>query len=216
MSLRLTCTVSGDMSKITGRARDRIAAAATAAMRDAANQLKTKGRAAIAAGGMSTKFQNALRVKVFPEQGDSISPAVIAYSKIPYAGVFEDGATISGSPFLWLPLDNAPFGRGGNRMTPKKFIATIGPLYAISRPGKPPLLGAVIRATDARAAKGVSLSLLRRGRNPNGRGTVRLVPVFIGIRRVTDPKKFDINDVAREVASGIGEAILKKMEQSNG
>jgi len=54
-TLRLTCTVSGDMSKITGRARDRIASAATAAMRDAANQLKAKGRAAIAARGDARK-----------------------------------------------------------------------------------------------------------------------------------------------------------------
>ena len=212
MTLRLTCVVEGDMDKITGRARDRIARAATDAMRQAAGELKSKGRAAIAAG-MSSRFANAFQVKSFPTGGTSLSPAISAYHKIPYAGVFEDGETISGHPYLWLPLDSAPTGSGGKRMGPAEFAASVGVLYVMKRPGKPPLLGAVVRETDARAKKPASLALLKRGRNPKGRGTVRLVPVFVGVSNITDPKKFDLYEVARDVASGIGEMIVKNMEK---
>jgi hypothetical protein len=213
MTISLTCIVDADMDKITGKARDRIAKAATGAMRQAASDLKTKGRSAM--GGMGTKFQNAFRTKVYPQQGNSLKPSLIAYSKIPWAGVFEHGATIAGKPLLWLPLDNGPFGHGGRRMTPAQYKATVGPLILINHQGRR-LLCAEVRETDARAKKAVSLRLLKRGRNDGGRGTVRLIPIFVGVASVTDPAKFNLDGVARDVASGIGDAILKNLESSDG
>jgi hypothetical protein len=38
----------------------------------------------------------ALRVNIYPPQGDSMRPAAFIYHKIRYAGVFEEGAVISG------------------------------------------------------------------------------------------------------------------------
>ena len=46
-----------------------MAAAATAAVREAADTVKSKGRANIAAGGFGRKWQNALRANVYP-RGD--------------------------------------------------------------------------------------------------------------------------------------------------
>ena len=85
---------------------------------------------------------------------------------------------------IWLPLPSAPFGAGGRRIPAAKFREQVGsPLYTIRRPGKPPMLGANVRVTSARAGKAISLALLRRGRNPGGKGVVRLVPLYIGVER---------------------------------
>src|SRR5437868_12920194 len=81
-----------------------IAKAATAAIREAGDIAKRDGRASIAASGFSRKWQNALRVNIYPPQGDSMRPAAFIYHKIRYAAVFEDGAVIGGQPLLWLPL----------------------------------------------------------------------------------------------------------------
>jgi hypothetical protein len=195
--------VSGNYPKMVADEQKRIATAATGAMRDAAALIKRNGRASIGSAGFSNRWQNAWRGKSFPANGVSLKPAAIAYHKIPYAGVFEQGATISGKPLLWIPLPNVPMGNGGRRMTPQTFVKTIGPLYSIRSGGKP-MLAAVIKATDARAAKSLSLALLRRGRNPKGRGKVWLVPLYVGVSAVSDPKKFNLKAVVQDAADQLG------------
>lgn len=214
MSLRLALEViSGDYPKMIQDEQLRMAKAATAAMKDAADLAKSKGRASIAGGGFGSKWQNALRTKVFPANGVSLKPAALIYHKIPYASVFQEGATISGKPMLWLPLDNVPMGAGGRRMTPEQFVAKVGVLYTINRPGKPPILGAVVKGTSARLAKGISLSLLKRGRNPKGRGSVHIVPVYVGVPTVTDPRKFDIKGATQEAADQLGALYAKNFKE---
>src|SRR5436853_1031050 len=116
-----------------------IAKAATAAIREAGEIAKRDGRASIAASGFSRKWQNALRVNIYPPQGDSLRPAAFIYHKIRYAGVFEEGAVIGGQPLLWLPLPNVPL-RRGRPMTPSQYARSVGPLVSVQRPGSPPLL----------------------------------------------------------------------------
>ena len=203
----------GAFAKAELIAEQKIARAATGAIREAAELAKQAGRRSIAAGGFGRKWQSALHSKVFPQTGTSLTPSAIIYSKIPYAGVFEEGATITGKPLLWLPLDNVPMGRGGKRMAPAEFVAKIGVLYSIHPPGKPPMLAAVVRETDARAKKAVSLSLLRRGRNPGGRGSVRLVPVYVGVASVNDPKKFDVYAAVASVADHLEEIFLRYLDE---
>ena len=136
--------------------------------------------------------------------------AALIYHKVPYARVFEEGAVIHGKPYLWLPLPNAPFGAGGRRIPPSKFRAQTGsPLYTIRRPGKPPMLGANVRMTGARAGKTISLSLLRRGRNPGGRGTVHLVPLYVGIDAASIPKRFGVIAAIQRAAARLPELYLK-------
>lgn len=189
-----------------------IAIAATLAVRDAAAFGKQVFRAQIAASGLGLKWQNAARTRVYPKGNRaSIDAAALLYHKIPYAGVFEDGATIlpTFGPLLWLPLPNVPVISGGRRLPASKYFDVVGsPLYTIKRPGKPPLLGANVRMTDRRASKAISLSLLKRGRNPGGRGTVRLVPLYVGVPIATDPKKFDIVAAANAGRARLAEFYL--------
>ncbi|MDX8513523.1 DUF6441 family protein [Mesorhizobium captivum] len=174
-----------------------IARAATAAMTQVANNIKAEGRANIIAAGFSKKWANAFRVNVYPKGQVSANAAALVYHKIPYADAFETGAMIQGSPFLWLPLPDAPKGRGNRRISAGEYRKEIGhPLYSIKRPsGKAPLLGAVIRATNARFQKGISKAQLKRGRNPHGKGVERLVPLYIGVPKVEISQKFHLRSI---------------------
>jgi hypothetical protein len=192
--------------------QDPIAFAGTSAITEAANIVKAEGRADIAAAGFSKKWQNALRANIYPKRQYSMDAAALIYHKIVYAGVFEEGAVVAGKPLLWLPLRDAPMGRGGRRIKPSDYRQKVGhPLYSIKRPGKPPLLGAYIRTTDTRA-KGISLSQLKRGRNPNGRGREVLVPLYIGVPRVNIRQKFHIRDIVSRVSGRLGELYLKNLK----
>src|SRR5215210_2303463 len=186
MSLRLTVSaVAGAFYRALTEGEKPIAKAATRAVREAADLAKTDGRSSIAVAGFSRKWQNALQAKVYPSNRDSMRAAALIYHKVPYAEVFEQGAIIQGKPLLWLPLPSAPFGAGGRRVPAARFRELIGsPLYTIRQRGKPPMLGANVRVTTARAGKAISLALLRRGRNPGGKGVVRLVPLYIGVDAV--------------------------------
>ena len=211
MSVRLTLSaVAGGFFRALTEGEKPMARAATAAVREAADLAKAGGRASIAAAGFSRKWQNALQAKVYPQGRDSMRAAALIYHKVPYAQVFEEGAVIHGKPYLWLPLPNAPFGSGGKRIPPSKFRELVGsPLYTIRRPGKPPMLGANVRMTNKRAGKSISLSLLRRGRNPGGRGTVRLVPLYVGVDAANITKRFAIIDAIERAAARLPELYLK-------
>lgn len=211
MSVRLTVSaVAGAFLRALTEGEKPMAKAATLAVREAADLAKAGGRASIAAAGFGKKWQNALRANVYPRGRDSMRAVALIYHKVPYALAFEEGAVIHGKPYLWLPLPNAPFGSGGKRIPPSKFREQTGsPLYSIRRPGKPPMLGAPVRMIQARAGKAISLSLLRRGRNPGGRGTVQLVPLYVGIEVASIPKRFAIIDAINRAAGRLPELYLK-------
>ncbi|RWC29848.1 MAG: hypothetical protein EOS70_23455 [Mesorhizobium sp.] len=189
--------------------RDPIAVAGSGAIAEAADIIKRQGRADIGSAGFSKRWQNALRVDTYPRRGASINAAALIWHKIQYAGIFEEGGTISGKPRLWIPLPNAPKRIGRSKITPALYIKSIGPLVSIERPGKPPLLAGKI-ATNRRGSKTgkVSLSALKRG----GKGAPStLVPVFIGIDRVTIRDRFSIRQITDRAAARLGELYLKHL-----
>lgn len=155
-----------------------IATAATLAMRDLAKLVQKDGRADIGAAGFPKRWQDGLKVKVFPETGISLDPVVAVTHRIPFAGVFEEGATIFGKPLLWLPLPTVPRGPQGHALTPRQYAARVGPLVSLRRGrGARPLLAA----------------------KPKQRGG-KAVPLYVGLDRVTIPKKFDITGVVQRAA----------------
>jgi len=190
--------------------RDPIAFAGTAAITEAGEIVKAQGRADIAAAGFSRRWQNTLRVNIYPRGRTSIDAAALIFHRIQYAGVFEEGAVIGGKPKLWLPLPTAPKRAGRSKMTPALYVRTVGPLVSIERPGKPPLLAGRI-ATNRRGQinKGkVTLSALRRG----GKGAPStLVPLFIGIDRVNIRDRFSIREITERAAGRLAELYLKHL-----
>lgn len=192
--------VAGEYARATADVQNQIAKAASAAVHGAGDLAKKAGRANIASAGFGSKWQNALRCNFYPPENakPSINSAALVYHKIPYAIVFEEGATIVGKPLLWLPLDRAlPSRSGGHRWTPKLYVQQVGPLRLIRPPGKRPLLVGNPRGPEA-------------GRSPRlrskGASAGRMVPLFVGIDTVTIGKKFDIVKIV-QAAAGRLEAL---------
>lgn len=187
---------AGQWIKATTAYEKVMASAVTSAMRDVGKDAVRGGRASIAAAGFSNRWQASLRMKMQPSSGDVLNPAVYIHSTINYSDVFETGATIRGQPYLWLPLPTVPPGRNRPHMTPKEYVRQVGPLVTMRRPGKPPMLGAVVKSAAKAQPFGAfaSRATLRAGRfrGMRSRGTVRTIPLFVGVLAVNIPKKFDV------------------------
>ena len=212
MSLRLLyAAVKGEFAQAMLKMREPMAIAAMGAMREAAQSVKQGGRATIAAAGFSRKWQNAFRVNLYPERGVSIDPAIFAYHKIPYAGVFETGAVIKGNPMLWLPLDKTPAKIGGKRFTPRNYVAQIGPLRATrSKRGNPILLGKI--QGGVRGPGKITLAKLRAGQQGGPRSV--WVPLFVGVPLVKIRRHFDLAAVFRKARSEIPADYFKHLPAS--
>lgn len=196
MSLRFAISdvARGFVDAIVKEMQRPIAKAATAAVREAGDIAKRNGRASIAAGGLSRRWQNALRVNVYPKQGDSLRPAAFVYHKISYARVFEEGAVIQGKPMLWLPLPGVP-SRRGLAMTPSQYVRSIGPLVSVQRPGKPPLLFA-----GPHSGRGG-----RKAKTSNGERK----PLYVGLSSVAIHKRFYIKGAVQKAAAQLPSLYAK-------
>lgn len=207
--------VRGEFAQAMAAMYNPIATASTLAVKDVATQIKNEGRSRIAAAGFSRRWQNALRVNVYPSRGVSANAAALAYHKIPYAGVFETGATITGSPLLWIPLPGIPLRIAGRRMTPRVFVETIGPLHSINIPGKPPMLAAYI-SIGASSTK-LTVAKLKAGtkrRSQKGLSAVKSVPVFYGISTVQLKAKFGLTSVFERGRASLGQFYLNHIRNA--
>jgi hypothetical protein len=77
--------------------------AAQSAIKDAAAEAVTQGRSQIGAAGFSSRWQKGLVSKSLKGKPDQ--PAQLIFHRIGFFTVFERGATISGKPLLWLPVE---------------------------------------------------------------------------------------------------------------
>jgi hypothetical protein len=190
----------------------KIASAATAAVADAGEIAQKAGRASIAGGGFSSRWTNALRLKMYGV--NSPQPAAFLYHKISYAGVFETGMTITGKPLMWLPLPNVPLGNGGRQLKPSEYIDRIGPLTFVNVPGKPLLVGRASSAGIARATE----RAVRFRKKALRAGAVfgQPVPLFVGVSSVTDPSKFDVTGAIKQAGEKLGELFVKHLEDGHG
>ena len=195
-----------------------VAEAATKAMREAGEIAKKEGRATIAAAGFSKRWQNTLRVDVFPSgKKISVNPAANVYHKIPYAGVFEEGAEIRGKPKLWLPLPSLAVKRVDRKKVTPKLIQTLLPsaekLQTIKRGGKPPLLAVKVRLSKAKAdasQQSITAADIRRGAGKGAKnGRVVSVPIFHGLDSVNIRKKFNVYKVCRDVRDRLAQLYYK-------
>lgn len=181
-----------------------IARAATAAVKQAAGLIKKEGAAEIKSAGFSQRASRTLRYDLDPERGDSIDISATFKFRVGYFNVFEEGATITGKPLLWVPTENVPFGTRGRRLTPKEYVERVGPLFSARGSSKPMLLGKGSRSSGILRA---SRSSVKVRRSSVRRGTLQgqAVPLFIGVKSITIPKKFDIKGVVRRVSTKIPE-----------
>lgn len=202
---------------------DPIAAAATAAIKDASAEILQRGRANIASAGFSAKWQQGLRTRVTPASGNSVDAAVKVWHSRGYATVFETGAAIHGKPLLWLPLPSLPDKIGGRVMTPKTFVRTIGPLFSIKVPGKHPMLGAYMQGV---AGSKVTVAKLRRGSalarlGVRGRAGVAAkkglvaTPVFVGVNAVTIRRRWNLTGVYETAETNLAANYARRVAEIN-
>lgn len=191
--------------------QDQLARAATATIREIGKQGKEAGQRVIAAAGFSGRWQRGMRSAVMPRSGYSLDASGRIFHSVGFFGIFQEGATISGSPLLWLPLPEVPFsGAGHKQLTPKQFVARVGPLVSINVPGKPPMLagpgGGIIRASKT------SVKFRRRAlKAGNIRGPV--IPLFIGVSSVSIAQKLDIVGAVKDVVDKAGEIFDAKFAE---
>jgi hypothetical protein len=108
---------SGQFDKAMEDATGDLKKASMGAANKAADIMKRDGRADIAGAGFGPKWQNALRVVVYPKNAQSIQPTIQTYHKIGYSEIFEEGGSIFGKPLLWLPIEkNLPTRSGQHRV----------------------------------------------------------------------------------------------------
>lgn len=198
--------------------QENMARAATRSFQGGADLMSARGRANIGAGGFSKRWQNALRVEAYPNRKSgriSLSPVLQFWHKIQYAGIFEDGGKVTGKPLLWIPISGVPekFGKG-ERLTPLTFERATGQdLIPFRNPNTGQLmLGVQIRVPKKGKLK-LSLSRLRRGANVGGKGTLETVPIFVGIKTVDIPKKFDLTGVWDGVVSELPGLYVRNKEE---
>ncbi len=194
-----------------------MAKAATLAMVEVTEQAKAGGRAAIAAAGgrFGQRWSRAVAAKVFPKPPRvSLKPAGLVWVKSDYFGVFEKGASISGKPFLFLPLKSAPSTIGrSKKLTPDVFRKEVGPLLFLRRPGGKALLMAKLdpgKARGDRRGRDVSLPKLRRGARMQ-KGFI-WVPIFVGVPRVKIPKKTNVLGAIARATTGLPAAYFKNLK----
>lgn len=190
--------------------------AGIAAVKEAGAIVRKEAVSAIAGAGLSNRWQTGFKSRIYTDQVKN--PGQIAsaffYHRIGLFNVFEKGAQIKGEPLLWLPLPTLPaaFRRlGGRRLTPEKYVETIGPLVSINVPGKRPML--VGRADRGRRGKGkITTGALRRG--GKGIGNVKSVPLFIGVSDVSIGKRLNIEQIVDRVNDMLPELYLKHVKDT--
>lgn len=204
-------SVRGEIETALREIEKPVAVAATAGMRQVAATAVAEGRAEIAAAGMSVRVQKPFTAKVFPSGAKvSTHPTAHVYHKIPWFEIHETGGTIAGKSKLWLALPAVPLGSQGRPLTPRQYVARIGPLVSVNRPGRPPLLfGRAGRATILRATE--RSTRLRKG--ALARGVFgESIPLYVGLDSVTLRKKFGLYDVIARAADRLPEFYLANLE----
>jgi Family of unknown function (DUF6441) len=205
--MRIVHKVIGDIEKAFRALQQPMAEAGTKAIDRIGVDVKTRGRAAIGAAGFSVRWQNALRMTRYPRRGVSIDAALWIFHKIPYADVFESGATIHGQPYLWIPTPQTPEKIGRFKVTPKRYSERIGPLQFVHPSGKPPLLIAKYRG--GRRSGRLSRSGLQRGAEIGGESVV----LFIGVPTVKLRRRFQLHRVFEDAANRLGQYYVEAQRE---
>lgn len=209
MSARLVYSaIIGDFEKKILELQTPIAKASTAAVKEAAGLAQAESKSELSSAGFSARSAKAMRVTFTPKEGNAIDAKADFFLRPAYLNVFEEGATISGKPLLWLPLETVPLGVGGKRLTPKQYIDRVGPLHSAKNAPKPMLVGKGSRAQILRAT---SKAVKFRKKAGLQQGTAN-VPLFIGVPTVTVAKKFDLRSIVQRANAKLADLFVKNLK----
>lgn len=174
-----------------------IAGAATDAVREATDQAHKRGLADIAASGLGERWVKSFKQRFYINDG--IDAAGIVYSGINFGVVFERGATIHGSPTLWIPLPTTPKKLGRKPLTAKRFSHEVARLFKIRIGGKD-YLAAKVNVTKGQAGRVVTRSVAMLKRKAGKSTRTALVPMFVAANSTHIRKRLHIGQIAEQAA----------------
>lgn len=198
--------------------------AVVTAIKGAGEQAKIEGRASMARGGFSTRWQNSLRLTVFENNG--IDAAARLLHRVPYAGVFEQNGTISGKPTMWVPLPQVQklFRRGreggrGKTTTPDDIDALLPAgqkLFPRRGKGGKMLLFAMLEVGVVSGA--VQISKLTQRQLKIGSTTrskkrrLIAVPLFVQEKTVRVKDRSDVTEAVERARDGLADRYFQALK----
>lgn len=136
---------------------DEIAGYVTSAISQNGVALKEDWRDQIRAARLGERLANSVRSETYPKGQNSIDAAALVWTKAPkIIGAYAEGATIrpvNGARYLWIPTDDVPKKRQGQRLTPNEVEARFGRDLVVIEPGSHRL-----KTTPSRINRGVAFA----------------------------------------------------------
>lgn len=208
--IRFTCP-AGQAIRASDEWQKIMAHAATKAVKEVTFNARDAARNAIARSGFGSQWEKSIVGSMHPKRGEALNPWGWVHSTLNFADVFELGTISIGRPLMWLPLPNVPAypGTGSGKfpprqMTPKIYVEMVGPLTTIKRPGKPPMLGAVVAVSRSgkitTPARGGLFNRSKFQGRAKGQAH-KIIPMFIGVPTAVIKKRFDVKPAIEKEAS---------------
>ncbi len=212
--MRVVMKTDGDVwAKATSGIEKAMAHGMTSTVKKTAAEVRDGVRQSIASAGFGSHWTSSIK-SVMLTNGDVLNPAAWVHSTINFSDVFETGKHITGNPLLWLPLPAVPQWPGDptRQMSPKKYIQTVGPLVTIRRPGKTPLLGAIVETSASPRTGGRHLTRAAFRRTASSRTTRVMVPLFVGIPSVEIEKRFSFEAAISRAEEGEDDLLQNEIK----
>lgn len=214
--MKIVLSAEGDQwQKATTEYERIMAKGATQAFRKMSRVVELAARRAVGNAGFTSNVQRTIQAMNKPPSGYVLNPRIWLHSTVNYLDVFETGRTITGNPLLWLPLPTVPshpgsgtmFGGlvGRPHMTPSQYVRNVGRLITVvtRKHGGLIMLGALVEGPDTRPSRARLRRTFLKQRFHEKTRPKHFVPLFIGIARITIPKKFDIDRATDDAMDGL-------------
>lgn len=119
--MKLNLDISPDLVAVMAAEVSAGERAVSAAMREAGAGLKASWRRQITGAGLGQRLANSIRSQTYPKVGESLSAAVLVWSKAPQIiSAHDAGLMIRSRTGFWLAIPTMAAGKGprGRRITP--------------------------------------------------------------------------------------------------
>lgn len=206
-----------DLDRMTAGTEADVAQAVTATVREGAELIRDRWRDQITSARLGPRLARTIRSQVYPQGQDSVDAAAMIWTKA--ADIIDSyarGATIrpvNGAKYLWLPTDEVPKKRQGDRLTPEEVEARFGRELVVVDPKhwrmkttttltKQGVAFAGFSGLVPRKATGrwrnASPNQMNKGHRSYRETTRQFVVMFTLVPSVTKDKRLDLDAIARE------------------
>ena len=223
--MKLGATIVGDLKAVMADEVRTTEQAVTTAIDRAGSGLQREWRGAVS-GALGRRLGNAVRFNRYPAQGTSLDAAAYVFVRPGKGGrggaadivsSFDEGTLIrrGGGRWLAIPTENTPLKARGRRATPADLESATKfggfgrdlELVPTNRPGVMLLVMPVVRAKNGRGIKPATPRRLKAGRQQD------FVVMFILVRQVQMPKRFDLQTIAEQWGARLPAIVVAEMER---